>query len=132
MLPINKYRIPQCELGMRRLADEFVEWSEKDDSIVYGDFPASKGISPSKFRNIKNDYFQDRFEVAMHNIASRREKLTFDNKKNTFVWGKNLAVYDKEYREYERQKDEEDFNKARDLIINLKSYGQKTDTSEDQ
>ena len=107
---------------LKKLADEFVEWAKSGASDYIDDFPIQKNLSPFKFKRNPDEYFQDRYELALYIISNRREKSAAENNMNTVVWKTTHAVYNKDFRELNEKKLEQNYEEAKKLIVMMKEF----------
>ncbi len=118
----ESYGTPIDRDTLKSLADEFVEWAKSGVSDYIDDFPIQKNLSPFKFKRNPDEYFQDRYELALYIISNRREKSASENKMNTVVWKTTHAVYNKDFRELNEQKLEKNYEEAKKLIVMMKEF----------
>ena len=118
----STYGTPIDHDTLRELADEFVEWAKSGVSDYVDDFPISKNLSPYKFKRNPDEYFQDRYDLALYIISNRREKSAAENNMNTVVWKTTHAVYNKDYREMNERKLEQNYEEAKKLIVMMKEF----------
>lgn len=116
------YGVPIDRDTLKDLADEFVEWAKSGVSDYIDDFPIQKNLSPFKFKRNSDEYFQDRYELALYIISNRREKSAAENSMNTVVWKTTHAVYNKDFRELNEQKLEKNYEEAKKLIVMMKEF----------
>jgi hypothetical protein len=92
------------------LADELYEWSLLPSSINFDDFALTKGFGPMRFRKWvkENEYFQERFEMALYEVGLRRLSSLRDKDKLIM---RTLPLYDLALAEYEQS-----INKENDLV----------------
>lgn len=121
-VPKNRFNIPLHEKDIFKLADDMVTWSKQEDTLFFEDFALMHDISPFRLRRIDNEYFQDKLDIALMNLSSKRERITFLQRGNTRVWEKTYPLYNKEYRQYEREKDKTLFESAKQLIVNIPGF----------
>lgn len=107
---------------LRNLADEFVEWARSGVSDYIDDFPISKNLSPFKFKRHRDEYFQDRYELAQYIISNRRERKAADNQMNNVVWKTTYPLYNKDYQELNDKKQDERYEEAKKLIVMMKEF----------
>jgi len=108
--------------ALRKIADEFVEWARSGVSDYIDDFPIQKNLSPFKFKRNKDEYFQDRYDLALYIISNRREKSAAENKMNTVVWKTTHHVYNKDFRELNERNHEKNYEEAKKLIVMMKDF----------
>lgn len=118
----NTYGVPIDHNELRKLADEFVEWAKSGVSDYIDDFPIQKNLSPFKFKRNSDEYFQDRYELALYIISNRREKSAAQNNMNTVVWKTTHTVYNKDFRELNEKKLEQNYEEAKKLIVMMKEF----------
>jgi hypothetical protein len=94
--------IPQRKEQWIALADDLLEWAERDDSRSINKFALSKKYSPYKFKKWgkHNEYFANCLERATYMISERREELTNQGEMKEGIWKTTLPLYDKDYREW--------------------------------
>lgn len=127
--PLSKLRTNSNAYGttidrdeLKKIADEFVEWAKSGVSDYIDDYPIQKNLSPYKFRRIQDEYFQDRYELALYIISNRREKSAADNNMNTVVWKTTYPVYNKDFKELNDKKLEQNYEEAKKLIVMMKEF----------
>lgn len=116
------YGTPIDREELKKIADEFVEWAKSGASDYIDDYPIQKNLSPYKFRRIQDEYFQDRYELALYIISNRREKSAAENNMNTVVWKTTHAVYNKDFKELNDKKLEQNYEEAKKLIVMMKEF----------
>lgn len=107
---------------LKKIADDFVEWARSGVSDYIDDYPIQKNLSPYKFRRIQDEYFQDRYELALYIISNRREKSAAENNMNTVVWKTTYPVYNKDFKEMNEKKLEQNYEEAKKLIVMMKEF----------
>lgn len=95
-------KLPTTETEFRLLAEELIQWAQLDSSLQINDFPISKMISPKLFHELaqKSDYFMKVYDIALHMIGSRRQRLFLQGKINGQLVRDMLPLYDPEYRQF--------------------------------
>ncbi len=99
---------PTTPSEFETLANELVEWAQKDDTLFFRDFAAQRGYVPQRFNTWgkDNEYFSDALEIARSLICSRRERAGLKRELDTNFIMKTHALYDYEYRDHlEKQAD---------------------------
>lgn len=88
------------------LADDMIEWSKLETSLVIEDYPLSKNISPYKFFKLalNNEYFDEALQFARAMIASRSYKKAVNREVDGSMVMKMMPLYNPEYREFLREK----------------------------
>ena len=93
---------PKTIKAQNDLADEFVEWSYRNDSFAIEDFPLSKKMSPTYFYALafQNEYFLHALDIAKHNIGSRLMSCWRNKTLDREYALKMFPLYNKKYKEY--------------------------------
>lgn len=103
----NKYgklaKPPRDESEIIQLADELAKWSTQNTSLIWEDFPLSKGMSPYRFQLLAdgNEYFAEALEYAKAVIGSRMQKGAFEKILPSDIVLKLLPLYNRGYRDWE-------------------------------
>jgi hypothetical protein len=118
----NAYGVEIDHDELKKLADEFVEWAKSGESDYIDDFPIQKNLSPFKFKRNKDEYFQDRYDLALYIISNRREKKAATKEMVVDVWKTTYALYNKDYREMNEKKLEQNYEEAKKLIVMMKDF----------
>lgn len=87
---------------LERIAMELLEWSKKDDSIVFRDFLDSKNIPEEAYYRWVRTYPELKMAhtMAKGRVGSRREKGGLFRKMDAGLVTLGLAKYDDEWKEY--------------------------------
>lgn len=93
---------PINQATLERLAFEVLEWSKKDDSIVFRDFLDDKNIPEEAYYRWVRTYpdLKMAHTMAKGRVGSRREKGGLFRKMDAGLVTLGLAKYDDEWKEY--------------------------------
>lgn len=94
---------PTPEIVLQRLAEEYIDWADRDDSLILGDFRLSKKISRTHFHNLVTNHETMRLahEYARDKIASRRESGGVTRKFDSGFILKSMPLYSDDYKKLE-------------------------------
>ncbi len=93
---------PMSDKGIERLANELVEWAQKDpDALKLSQFHFDKGISYKTWGEWRNKFpeLQQAVNDAKQIIGNRRETGALKNKLNAGMVHYSMSFYDPEWKE---------------------------------
>lgn len=91
---------PVTERFIERIAQELIEWSAQDSSIVFRDFYDDRYIPESTFSRWANKYevLKDAVVLAKGRIGSRREKGALGRKYDASLVVNSMSMYDQGWK----------------------------------
>jgi hypothetical protein len=86
---------------IERLAQDLVKWSQKEDSLVLGDFCSERYIERKLFWNWCQKYpeMSKAYEYAKSNVSSRREKGALTRKFDAGFVKESMPIYDQDWKD---------------------------------
>ena len=90
------------EETVKAFGKQFLEWSEKESSIVIGSFNSEHPHDPDVIYDLaaKYDWFQLIVDKVRTTVGTRRERMAFTGEGNASVWNKTARFYDKRLHEH--------------------------------
>lgn len=101
-LDLQSFRLkPITQASIERIANELIEWSAKEDSIVFRDFYDDKYIPENVYYSWLKKYpeLQAAHTLAKGRIGSRREKGALMRKYDGSLIVNSMPMYDNEWKE---------------------------------
>ena len=100
---------PVSEAFIEKLAEEYMAWAKKEDSLILSDFCDERHIEPRSFYNWcqKFDSMKEAHDYAKRRIASRRELGALNRKFSETMVIRRQHAYDPEW-DKDRQRDKQD------------------------
>lgn len=118
---------------IEKLADNLLEWSQRDDSIMLTKFCAENEIIPDDIARweTNNNKFGRALKLAKINIAYRREEMVNKEQMNYGVYQRYQGMYDPMLTKHERAEKAYEAELKRQIVsnsggnisINLTDYG---------
>jgi len=100
-----------------KMAEQLLEWVEKDESINICGFCADNGYRATLIREKckSSDEFKDAFEKARLRLAERRERYLNIDMLHTSSFGKYQSYYDPFLDRYEDKKKDQDARRKKEI-----------------
>lgn len=119
-------RIPKDPLELHKLAQEFIAWASKSDSLIPDDFALSKGMNPYSLRHtlLANEELKETIMIVYSFISKRLQEgaLYKDSKVESHSALSLLPKYDADYREWLIQKVSKNIEANKQTIIKVIDY----------
>lgn len=115
---------PETELEYQELADAFIEWSKKEDTLTFNSFPLSLMIPVSSFDTYpeKSEYFAKAYDIALRTIGARRERLAREGKANSQIVLATMPLYDPEYKKWLRSLKQKEQEQAGNITVVIEKF----------
>lgn len=109
------YTVPVLE----EMAADLMEWAKKEDSIVFREWLALKGIGPSTCKDLKerSHVFAKAIEDAKYLIGCRRERLALHGELNDSIVRTSMGIYDPEMKEWIMEQKKADNDRPSTIIV---------------
>jgi hypothetical protein len=118
---------PQSESDYICLGNELIAWAQQENSLTIDGFPLGRMIAPSVFHALpaKSEQFEQRYNIALGIIGSRRERLAHEGLLNAHIVRETMPLYDPVYRKWimcHKNGIEEEPGKTKFIIVNMPAY----------
>lgn len=134
-LDLQSFRLkPITQASIERLSNELIQWSLKEDSLVFRDFYDDKYIPEDTWYRWLNKYpeLKAAHTLAKGRIGSRREKGALMRKYDGSLIVNSMPMYDNEWKELLSWKTSlKDQSTSGSVTINLPDITRAKDKSEE-
>ncbi len=95
-------REPKTDKEYRAMANALIQWAQQETSLCIQDFLLNRLISPDCFTEFakKSDYFARAYEIAIHMIGVRRERLAQQGVLNQQIVLATMPLYNPQYKRW--------------------------------